>query len=243
MDSFTPKYVVIQNYILDKIQSGILKPGDMIPSDNTLAQMFGVSRITVANAISELRLRGIVERVKGKGTYVKKNEAGLFGGVLDAHMSSFKISGSGHNDNHELVALEIIDIDEDMSHIATLKLLPGEKCHRISRLMYSNDEIIAFEYSYIPFSLYPHEIDRDTIETHYLHSFIAEFCNKTPQRLETHIDITYPNKDQQKYLNASADEPLLLWYTGVIDSDGMVLGYTETCARPEDYRPYINFVL
>lgn len=243
MDSFTPKYVVIQNYILEKIESGILKPGDLVPSDNELAHMFGVSRVTVSTAISELRTRGIVTRVKGKGTFVSKREPSLFSSAVNGKLHSFKISSEGHADHHRLVGLDLVNTDKSLPNVTKLLLLAGEPCHRIARLMYADDDIIAFEYSYLPYSMYPHEIDKKIIENCYLHSFISEYCHKEPYRLQTHISIAFPDAPQKKYLKVSPNEPILVWYTAVIDAADMVLGYTETFARPEDFKPYINFML
>ena len=67
--SYAPKYVQIQNYILQKIESGEYAAGDKIPSEIELARQFDVSRLTVNTAVKELANSGIVERVQGKGTF------------------------------------------------------------------------------------------------------------------------------------------------------------------------------
>ena len=69
--SYAPKYVQIQNYILQKIESGEYTAGDKIPSEIELARQFDVSRLTVNTAVKELANSGIVERVQGKGTFVR----------------------------------------------------------------------------------------------------------------------------------------------------------------------------
>ena len=69
--SYAPKYVQIQNYILQKIESGEYAAGDKIPSETELARRFDVSRLTVNTAVKELANSGIVERVQGKGTFVR----------------------------------------------------------------------------------------------------------------------------------------------------------------------------
>ncbi len=48
--SYAPKYVQIQNYILQKIESGEYTAGDKIPSEIELARQFDVSRLTVNTA-------------------------------------------------------------------------------------------------------------------------------------------------------------------------------------------------
>ncbi|MET3547535.1 DNA-binding LacI/PurR family transcriptional regulator [Paenibacillus favisporus] len=72
---FTPMYKKIENYILEQIRSGNWKPMSRIPSENELSDQFGVSRITVKNALSNLVDRGIVYRMQGKGTFVSEQRA------------------------------------------------------------------------------------------------------------------------------------------------------------------------
>jgi len=52
------------------ILSGEWKPGTMLPSDNNLATMFGVSRITVRQGIHSLVALGLAETHPGEGTYI-----------------------------------------------------------------------------------------------------------------------------------------------------------------------------
>ena len=50
---------------------------DTLPSENQLAVMFGVSRMTARRALVELAAEGLVERIRGKGTYVKKPDPAM----------------------------------------------------------------------------------------------------------------------------------------------------------------------
>ena len=50
---------------------------DMLPSENQLAATFGVSRMTARKALVELEAEGLVERIRGKGTYVKKPDPAM----------------------------------------------------------------------------------------------------------------------------------------------------------------------
>jgi DNA-binding transcriptional regulator YhcF (GntR family) len=69
-DSRTPKYMQVVNLILSEIESGKLKIGDRIPSINETSFDFLLSRDTVEKAYNELRDRGIITSVRGKGFYV-----------------------------------------------------------------------------------------------------------------------------------------------------------------------------
>jgi len=65
------KYKVITEYIENKINSGNLVYGEKLPSENVLTTRFSVSRDTVRRAFKDLEERGIIERRKGSGTFVK----------------------------------------------------------------------------------------------------------------------------------------------------------------------------
>jgi GntR family transcriptional regulator, transcriptional repressor for pyruvate dehydrogenase complex len=55
------------------IVSGSWKPGDKIPSENELCQMFNVSRVSVRSAIQKLRAIGIITTLHGRGSFVAQS--------------------------------------------------------------------------------------------------------------------------------------------------------------------------
>lgn len=59
-----------------KIDSGIYGPGERIPSENELSQIYGMSRVTVRSALNELVSEGLLVRRKGSGTYVSPHAKG-----------------------------------------------------------------------------------------------------------------------------------------------------------------------
>lgn len=66
-----PKYKQIVTSIEDGLTSGLLKKGDKLPSINSIRDKFSLSRDTVLMAFNELKTRGIVESISGKGYYIK----------------------------------------------------------------------------------------------------------------------------------------------------------------------------
>ncbi|MHB8065523.1 MAG: substrate-binding domain-containing protein [Ruminiclostridium sp.] len=65
------KYAKLMEYIKDEIIMGRVKPGDQIPSENTLAQKLALSRHTVRKAISMLVNEGYLYTEHGRGTFCK----------------------------------------------------------------------------------------------------------------------------------------------------------------------------
>ncbi len=68
--SDVPLYVQIMETLEDRIRSGGLRSGDLVPSEAALVEEFKVSRITVRQALSNMEQRGLVYRRRGRGTFV-----------------------------------------------------------------------------------------------------------------------------------------------------------------------------
>lgn len=76
--SFVPLYQQIKDLLLDRIEHGELAVGDVIPSEVQLGTAFQVSRLTVRQALYELRVEGYVIREKGHGTFVGGSAVSTF---------------------------------------------------------------------------------------------------------------------------------------------------------------------
>lgn len=63
-------YVKIYSYLLNLVETG--RNNDMLPSQSELCSLFDVSHITVRRALDELDKLGLINRKKGKGTFVRK---------------------------------------------------------------------------------------------------------------------------------------------------------------------------
>jgi GntR family transcriptional regulator of arabinose operon len=71
-----PKWEAVKEYIRLQIVQGRYCPGDPLPSENSLVKLSGFARNTVRQAIAELEKDGIVDKIKGKGTFVKDVSGG-----------------------------------------------------------------------------------------------------------------------------------------------------------------------
>lgn len=67
-----PPYMQVIAHIRAQIESGELRPGDMISSDRELAKEWGISRVTAQKVLTALKAEGLAESVQGVGTRVRE---------------------------------------------------------------------------------------------------------------------------------------------------------------------------
>ena len=106
-----------------------LKPGEALPGERQLEEMFEVSRITVRRAISDLVRDGELVREKGKGTFVSH---GMVRSVL--HLASFNddMRAAGFQPSTRVITAELCEPpDAAASH---LRLAENAPAYRLRRL-------------------------------------------------------------------------------------------------------------
>ena len=64
---------VITSALRERLDQGIYRPGDRLPSETALCEEFGVSRTVVREAVASLRLAGGLVSKPGMGVYVAEN--------------------------------------------------------------------------------------------------------------------------------------------------------------------------
>ncbi len=98
--TFSPLYRQIKALIIQALEAGEWRPGQVIPSEQELAVRFGVSQGTVRKAIDEMAAENLLVRKQGKGTYV-----------------------ASHNDPRALFRfLRLVPLDSDLSHPTSVPL-------------------------------------------------------------------------------------------------------------------------
>ncbi len=76
------KYRQIIQSVINSIADGLIKKGDKVPSINEIANEYNLSRDTVMLAFNELKARGILGAVPGKGYFVESDNIGIEKRVL-----------------------------------------------------------------------------------------------------------------------------------------------------------------
>ena len=70
-DKGLPLYYQIEKYMREKILNNEWVAGTQIPTESELMELFGVSRATLRQAVGNLCNEGLLERLQGRGTFVK----------------------------------------------------------------------------------------------------------------------------------------------------------------------------
>ncbi len=90
-ESPVPKYKQIINIVIQSVRSGALKRDDQLPSINEMSESNYLARDTVEKAYNELKERGVIKSVRGKGYFVESESSGKIRVLLVMNkMSSYK---------------------------------------------------------------------------------------------------------------------------------------------------------
>ncbi len=127
--------------------NGTLQPGDRLPSENDLAAMLDVNRLTVRMALQKLSAVGVLETRVGSGTYVKEfSLEDLFSNFGDIIFSK-----TNKNDISELRQLIEVESSKRAAERATfedktvLKMKLNEYLQCSKKIMRKNENSIAAE--------------------------------------------------------------------------------------------------
>jgi GntR family transcriptional regulator len=116
-------------------------PGDALPSEAELCERFGVSRMTVRQALTELTAEGLVERRRGQGTFVSAPPVHRRPGVFLSFSEEMGRRGLRPSSRLVSAALDWPRPDE----VADLALTPGEQVVRVVRVRLADGIPIALE--------------------------------------------------------------------------------------------------
>jgi len=142
----SPVYIQIHNSIKRDIEAGKWAVGDRIPSERELSVMFGVSRMTLRQAIQTLVDEGILERRVGAGTYVanQKVQEKMSG------VTSFTdiMLAQGKKPSSKTVSYHVAS--PSLSEKEKLQLTEDAQVLRMERIRYADDVPISFEVATVP---------------------------------------------------------------------------------------------
>ncbi|MGO4105073.1 GntR family transcriptional regulator [Leifsonia sp. YAF41] len=203
-----PLYAQISRHVRSLILDGDLHDGDVIPSEPTLMEQFDTTRGTVRQAIGQLVTEGLVERVQGKGTYVRfrpmTHSLWNFGGFSDS------VKGRSGDPVSRVVEHEVYEQN-------------GERFLRLVRLRGVNvageQKIFSLDTSHLPLAYFP-GMDTVDFENASLYDTMRSRYEVYPRRTEVALSTVIPDETARELLGEAAGSHALVRLRGhAFDAD------------------------
>src|ERR1017187_9735954 len=147
--SAIPLYHQVKCILMDAIEAGQWQLGQQLPTENQFVEDFGVSKITIRQALQELADLGYVRREQGRGTFVAKTRFDQG----PRELTSFSEEMQRHRLKASSRVLEQY-IGKAESQIAeALELRPGEPVFVLKRLRMADGEAMGIQTAHVPAAL------------------------------------------------------------------------------------------
>lgn len=145
--SAAPMYDQLRQLIIDGIARDGLQPGDPLPGEHRLCERYGISRTVVRQALAQLEHEGLVERVKGKGTFVSRprTSESLVHTLVGLYDDVEQRGGHVHSD---VLRHERTEADDDVA--AALELPVGAAVVVLERLRHVDGEPWSLSITWMP---------------------------------------------------------------------------------------------
>lgn len=146
----TPVYYRLQTEIQQQIENGQWSPGERIPPERSLAEIYKVSVGTVKKAILNLVHEGYLYRVQGKGTFV----AGTTLRLESLRYYRFLRHFGDAECEMKVKLLKLQEIKGRQPHNRYLKLRRNQTLYEMHRIFYAQKQPVVYHISYLPCSLF-----------------------------------------------------------------------------------------
>ena len=136
MNGRVPAYRRIAADLADKIRQGVHLPGDALPAQRELSAHYGVTLMTLRQALQELRDEGLIVQQAGRGTFVAPAQAAYRVDTLRSFVEDLR--EQGHQVTTEVISLETVadpGADGPVLRLERLRMLGGRPViHQTSRV-------------------------------------------------------------------------------------------------------------
>jgi GntR family transcriptional regulator len=195
---------LIEERLSEQIQSADIAVGQRLASERQLAEAFGVSRMTVRQALGSLESRGLIERGVGRGTFVRR-----------AKMEHDLMRVAGFSElleRHGLAATaRVLSVKEPPAPAAVAQALgleQGAPTVRVERVRLGGGVPLALEDSWIPAGRFPgfasHDLDGS------LYGLMRDEYGLEPVRAVERLEPVAARRHEAQALEVSEHAPLML---------------------------------
>ena len=218
----SPVYIQIHNQLRSNIEDGKWQVGQKIPAERELATEFGVSRMTLRQAIQTLVDEGVLERRVGSGTFVanQKVQEKMSGvtSFTELMQAIGKVPSSKTISYHLTIPSE--------SEAEKLKLAPGERVLRMERVRYGSKVPICFEVATIPAALITNFSKEEVASSFYRTQ--TEKAHLYPGHAVQNVSATNATEKIAEYLDIRRGDALLRMTQISYLQDGRPFEYVHT---------------
>jgi GntR family transcriptional regulator len=228
--SRVPLHVQVRKLIREKARAGTLVDGEgRLKTEAELGQIFGVSRITIRNALQPLVDEGMFERTRGKGTFLRSSELEDWGGALIGFVESGREAGfeptgailhQGMTNQH----------DADIA-----KMLNERAVFELKRLRFADGDAVAIEQAFYPPDIGLELERRDLADAAIYAIFEQELHFEIKDALQT-ISATLADKEAAELLDVTVGSPLTFTERLTRDRDDRPLELLRTVYVPQRHR-------
>lgn len=228
-------YRQLKEVIREQIASGELQPGDRLPSERELSEQYGISRMTVREALSELVREGVVQRRQGKGTFVATPK--LVEGLDILRGFTEEIRRRGMRPGTRILAMDQIPAHALVGR--HLGLPVGHPVIRIERLRLANEVPTALETVHLDAVQFAGITRLLSPETS-LYELLHERYRITLSHADQELEATTADRYLADLLEVNEGAPLLLIERTSFTPGGQPIEYVRSYYRGDRYRYHVR---
>ncbi len=238
IDYHAPIYLQLREVVRTKIEEREYLPGMAIPSENELAELYGINRLTVRNAIDALVSEGMLKRVQGKGVYVcvvggNKIERDLetLGGFTQTMRAKHA------HPTTKILAKAQREAGAKYAHIFGIG--PKDTVYYIKRIDYADGEPISMEKILLPHSLVPklEGIDLSVFSLYEVYDFYGISLRRAWQTL----DLAELEPNDARMLNVAPGRAVLMFTSTSYDEKDRTIEYARSYTRGDKCNFVVHF--
>lgn len=230
-----PLHYQLKQHLLEKIEAGEWKPNDLIPSEQELQTSFGLSRITVRQALRDLVYEGLLIRERGRGTFVAPPKMTH---NPDEHKSLTEfMTEQGITPGWQIIEKGFMTANKEVA--ANLKLPLKTRVYRIHRLRLAEDEVIGQHTAYLPEAVSSQINEAGLLEGGSL-NYISHIPQMATSRATRSIEAVAASDLDVKLLHMTPGSPVLLIQRVVLSAAGEPLEYLQARYRGDRFKYQIG---
>lgn len=230
-----PKHTMLTAQLQTLIQELRSREETCLPSERELGERYGVSRVTVRNAMAALEEQGEIYRVQGKGAFISKEK---FRQPLSA-LTSFTedMDAQGMVSGSRILALDEVPASARVARF--LSVPQGTKIILLRRLRLINDEPIAIENCYLCPDV------GAVVRTHMrndtsLYSLMQQLCGITPVWAEQSFEVGTLFAWEQSLFGENAPPYAMCTARLTFDQTDTPVEYVESKYRADRYAYHVR---